>query len=876
MKMKRYFLAPLAAFCLNWSGAAISADFVAVRIEAENFTSKSDRWALTTPDFTPDLGPDPDPPHNDSASGKANLELLPDTRVTHNDEVFNGGPDGNFWGAPGGGPRIDYNVNIPEAGRYFVYVKTFSTNTEDNGIHVGVNGTLPASGQRIQICSKHNWFWTSGQRTDENHCGVTKTIWLDFPAAGVNTVTFFAREDGFEIDQFLLLKETHDGSLDCFPTFNDKIRCNDIATGTNTGDTEIPFSQTVDGNTVTTPPQPEPEPVLVDLDLDLNAIGSAHFIEDTIEYLVRVSNNSSQDTANNTAVKIDLPAGLVFNASADCTAAAAAVNCAFGDLAPGSSNTLSFTATAVAEGNHRADAQVTADEDDNNNSNNTDSATISAQQSIPDFEAGVIISQGSNASSIGGINQYTATITNNGQQLINTATLRVTTEDGLSAQQCNPGCAVPVIAPGESEDVTFNIVASQSGIFNVTAELVLIDDANSANNTATLSESVVDSNGVAVSDNNNVITFEAESFDSASIAATANAPQWFLIDDNFKELPQQLDPDNATHQNLSSGAYVEILPDLRIDDNASSIAGVSNISDGGIGSTLSYQFFAEAGTYNVYARIRSNNTQDSSLHVGLNNNWPASSKALAVCNPDGNWQWTNNILNGSSCNTASKATLIVETSGLHTLMVSQDTDGLELDKLILSQDDISDLSGNGPLSITVDSTQETDISINSVLSDAQVAAGDTTEFTVTVGNESSVEANGVTVSIDGVRNFQSGGFDSCTSAGFTSVCTIRGILPGQQINATFLVDTNEMETNLIQSTVSVIQSDANITNNESQVTLTIAEDESQGDQGNKVAGSSGGGSLSVWFLLSALLILLLNATLTTRTVEIRKPNKADF
>jgi len=89
--MKKYLLLPLGAICLNWSAAAISADFVAVRVEAEDFTSKSDRWALTSDTQTPDLGPDPDPPHNNTASGKANLELLPDTRVTHDDEVHNGG-----------------------------------------------------------------------------------------------------------------------------------------------------------------------------------------------------------------------------------------------------------------------------------------------------------------------------------------------------------------------------------------------------------------------------------------------------------------------------------------------------------------------------------------------------------------------------------------------------------------------------------------------------------------------------------------------------------------------------------------------------------------------------------------------------------------
>ena len=104
----------------------LSDNFVAVRIEAEDYTNKNDRWMLTSPTSIPNVADDPDEPHNSTASGKANLELLPDTRVTHNDPT-SGGPDGSLWGNAGPGPSIDYLVNIPEAGRYLVYVKTYST-----------------------------------------------------------------------------------------------------------------------------------------------------------------------------------------------------------------------------------------------------------------------------------------------------------------------------------------------------------------------------------------------------------------------------------------------------------------------------------------------------------------------------------------------------------------------------------------------------------------------------------------------------------------------------------------------------------------------------------------------------------------------------
>jgi len=845
---------------MNWSGAALSADFIAVRVEAENFTSKSDRWALTTPDFTPDVQPDPDPPHNDSASGNANLELLPDTRVTHEDEVFNGGLDGNFWGAPGGGPRIDYNVNVPEAGRYFVYVKTFSTNTEDNGIHVGVNGNLPESGRRIQICSKHNWFWTSGQRTDDNHCGVTKTIWLDFPAAGVNTITFFAREDGFEIDQFLLLKETHDGSLDCFPTFNDKIRCKDT-------------------------PAPEPVTPIVqagaDVEIDINAIGSVHFVNDTIEYQVRVTNNSADNSATNSRTTIDLPAGLEFNASAECTSATSVVSCEFGDIAAASSATFSFTVIAQSEGNHRVDAQVVADEDDDNSANNTDSASINAQFNIPDFEAAITMAQRSNASAIGGVNQYAVTITNNGLQATDSATLRVTPGAGISlqaGQSCNPECTVPSLATGQSTVITFNTVATQSGITTVTAELILAGDANTADNIATLSETVVGA-GVAINQNNQIV-IEAEAFNGSSVAATDNAPQWFIVNENFTSLPMSLDPDNAAYQSVSGSAYVELLPDLRIDDSSASISGASNFVSGGIGATLSYDvYFAQAGNYNVYARVRPNNNQDASVHVGLNNDWPASSTSVSVCNPDGNWQWTNNLTDTTGCSTSSTATIAVAAPGIHTLMISQDTDGLELDKLILSQDVLADLTGNGPASTAIDPSNATDISVETALSTEQVSAGEPATYTVSLTNRGNTTAMGLTVTISGLitEPLQPTVFDSCTINGTNTVCSLLELEDSQQVSETFAINTTEPSNIGLSATVSAIQRDENRENNTSVNILSINTDSSpDNNQVAKVENSSGGGggSMSLWFLLSALLLLVPGTVVRYHTVMFKQMRAA--
>lgn len=146
-----------------------------------------------------------DPSHAASASGQAYLEALPDTRVTHDDVLVRGE---NFSNKPGKIAIIGYPIRFTTPGRYYVWVRAYSTGTEDNGIHVGLNGQWPASGQRMQWCEGQNaWTWASKQRTKEEHCGVEKQIYLDIPSAGVHTVNFSMREDGFEFDAFVLTQK---------------------------------------------------------------------------------------------------------------------------------------------------------------------------------------------------------------------------------------------------------------------------------------------------------------------------------------------------------------------------------------------------------------------------------------------------------------------------------------------------------------------------------------------------------------------------------------------------------------------------------------------------------------------------------------------
>ena len=182
-----------------------------VAVEAEHFVAQTltetRAFYLTNEKLTPDVGLDGDPNHAEGASGGAYLEILPDTRRHHGEELI---PGTNFSNSPGKLAILKYKVHFATPGRYYVWVRAFSTGSEDNGLHVGIDGTWPASGMRLQWCEgKHSWWWESKQRTAANHCGEAGKIYLDVDKPGMHEIQFSMREDGFEFDKWLMTTDRH-------------------------------------------------------------------------------------------------------------------------------------------------------------------------------------------------------------------------------------------------------------------------------------------------------------------------------------------------------------------------------------------------------------------------------------------------------------------------------------------------------------------------------------------------------------------------------------------------------------------------------------------------------------------------------------------
>lgn len=177
-----------------------------ISAEAEHFYKQTQvdqrAWYLHSSDAVTNVKPDGDPGHVPGASGGAYLEILPDTRKTHADKLVNGQ---NFTNTPGVTGILHYKVHVQNPGRYYVWVRAFSSGSEDNGLHVGLDGKWPESGQRLQWCEgKSSWRWESRQRTEKVHCGVPGLIFLDIDEPGEHEIMFSMREDGFEFDKWFM------------------------------------------------------------------------------------------------------------------------------------------------------------------------------------------------------------------------------------------------------------------------------------------------------------------------------------------------------------------------------------------------------------------------------------------------------------------------------------------------------------------------------------------------------------------------------------------------------------------------------------------------------------------------------------------------
>jgi hypothetical protein len=181
-----------------------------VVVEAEHYTSTSADSTDSVSWYMQDgaqTGPGPDPDgYHPGASGDNYVELLPDRRVHEGDSFANGSfnDDGDDNAS-----SLSYDINFVTTGKYYVWGRIHQTGTEDNGLHVGVDGVFPDSGKKMQWCANGFWAWANAKRdSGGGSCGRNGTISVDIATTGVHTVMFRHREDGLELDRFVMTTDS--------------------------------------------------------------------------------------------------------------------------------------------------------------------------------------------------------------------------------------------------------------------------------------------------------------------------------------------------------------------------------------------------------------------------------------------------------------------------------------------------------------------------------------------------------------------------------------------------------------------------------------------------------------------------------------------
>lgn len=169
-----------------------------VVVEAEDFFAQTNTekraWHITDATQQPSVGRDIDPPNFASASGRASIEVLPD-------EGNDGTPPVkslSISDVPGEMAVVSWRVHFTTPGKYYIWSRAFGSDGDDNTLHYGIDGEWPATSVRSHTFAGKKWQWANRHR---QHKG---KLFFEIKTPGVHVITASMREDGCELDQFVL------------------------------------------------------------------------------------------------------------------------------------------------------------------------------------------------------------------------------------------------------------------------------------------------------------------------------------------------------------------------------------------------------------------------------------------------------------------------------------------------------------------------------------------------------------------------------------------------------------------------------------------------------------------------------------------------
>jgi hypothetical protein len=141
-------------------------------------------------------------------SGTGYMTALPNSGITIGDNDFNS-------------PRLDYDIDFPAAGNWYIWVRASSGNGGDNSAHIGLDGIRTA--KTINVGDADIWSTSGSWKWDNRRANGGDQMVVYVPNEGVHTISIWMREDGLMVDKILLYSQTSDpegltrGSTDVGP-----------------------------------------------------------------------------------------------------------------------------------------------------------------------------------------------------------------------------------------------------------------------------------------------------------------------------------------------------------------------------------------------------------------------------------------------------------------------------------------------------------------------------------------------------------------------------------------------------------------------------------------------------------------------------------
>ena len=108
--------------------------------------------------------------------------------------------DGSVYKKPnvGNSPEMTYDVDFTTTGTFYVWVRAWAADDDDNTLHMGLNGVASAS--KMEVSTYGAWEWTNVNMKN-------KVVTINVTSAGVNTINLWMREDGLLVDKIVLTND---------------------------------------------------------------------------------------------------------------------------------------------------------------------------------------------------------------------------------------------------------------------------------------------------------------------------------------------------------------------------------------------------------------------------------------------------------------------------------------------------------------------------------------------------------------------------------------------------------------------------------------------------------------------------------------------